>query len=891
MKPAAPKSRVGSRVLSSFANALLDRGMPRIKAWLRERLGDDADLDSLRVDGTKAHLSGVRLPFGKAVLQLSHATLALDGNSPSSPRVRLVALEGTLSWGDDFAADLRLTSTRTPREFEDYAWVDGTLTVDAVRWRQRHGLGDAEPIAGTIDVAVTMKRWRLSNGQFEGTAAALWLEAEGAMDNSEGRGLDRAKLVFKEVRAGHLVDAITAVTDGELSRELRLPWSARMTGSLAWSQSGRLELTTSLRDPQGHLPDELRMTGEITLSESEHRGSVRLESAASLLELSLLSLVADDDSWRLDGSKLQLRVALGDLATMRLFESIDPRWRPDSLGTLRGDLELSGPASDPRCHGPVELDRIVVGAEGPTSTDLSGNLELSKSGAITSELRAQIWGTTLHGCLAYSFDAEPTKPLFEGKLVDASAGMLQDMAKIGGGDRGASARPPRRLVVAHSGKRPADESWLSADAKISGELAVQPDGATSGSLALQSRDSAVLLSLSLDAHGGLAGTRFAGRVGLHDALLLGLFAESATRPLPEGSVKLDANLKGSLAKPELSGTIRSGPLVVDAGWALLDVNSVHLFFVLDPSSLVYRDLIVEAYGGRIEGEGLVGLSEAFDGIDSELVLRDLYLEQIPLDRGPRRLGAELLGRARGEVHLRRRSAVAPMIVRGQLTVHEPDFVALAKLGPAAKQVGLPLPPTRGVRPLEAAFEIDGEHLTVSDLVAEVDGCKLAGGGQLNIGEGIGAGKPRGIAGEAMLHLSRRYLSRSVLLTLPTWFTGDLAVPVTFAGTTTQPTVDADVAGAMRRAFAKGPVGGMVSDVSQGLSDAVGGMLGAVDGLMAGASGSAAKRGATGDAELDALVDRIMRDDPDTERLIDALIEAGVTSDDIVRVLERRRLRF
>ena len=69
------------------------------------------------------------------------------------------------------------------------------------------------------------------------------------------------------------------------------------------------------------------------------------------------------------------------------------------------------------------------------------------------------------------------------------------------------------------------------------------------------------------------------------------------------------------------------------------------------------------------------------------------------------------------------------------------------------------------------------------------------------------------------------------------------------------------------------------------------MASAADGGGGSAPAKRSRRTPDGDAELDALVDRIMKNDPDTERLIDALLDAGVTSDDIVRVLERRRMRF
>src|SRR5437763_558799 len=67
-----------ARLFGSLANTLLDLGLPRIRAWLRERVGPAADVAQVSTEGSFIQLDGVRLPIGdRGELMLDRATAAM----------------------------------------------------------------------------------------------------------------------------------------------------------------------------------------------------------------------------------------------------------------------------------------------------------------------------------------------------------------------------------------------------------------------------------------------------------------------------------------------------------------------------------------------------------------------------------------------------------------------------------------------------------------------------------------------------------------------------------------------------------------------------------------------------------------------------------------------
>src|SRR5260221_11243718 len=111
-----------ARLFGSLANVLLDVGLPTMRAWLRERLGPDADVAQVRTEGGFVHCDGVRLPIGpRGVLTLERASARVSG-----ARVRLDAFTGVLTFGGDaFVAEVEFASAPEPQE---EAWIAGERT-------------------------------------------------------------------------------------------------------------------------------------------------------------------------------------------------------------------------------------------------------------------------------------------------------------------------------------------------------------------------------------------------------------------------------------------------------------------------------------------------------------------------------------------------------------------------------------------------------------------------------------------------------------------------------------------------------------------------------------------------------------------------------------------
>ncbi|MEZ4445507.1 MAG: hypothetical protein R3B72_40910 [Polyangiaceae bacterium] len=856
----------GSRILAGFANAVISRGLGRIRAWLRERLGDDADLESLRIEGTRAELLGAKLPFGDASLRIDRAQLALETEG-STPRVRLVELRGALCAGHGdatFEAPLELTHTRRD---DPEAWVDGTLRVMGATWTKRAGVGESEPLEGTVEVKVSLQRWRLFDGHVEGSAASVWLEAEGAMDNSEGRALEQARLVFDKARAGHLLDAVHALIGRGPAPSAPLPWSALLTGEVVWQRKGALTLETAVNDPAGALPPGLALRAALEEKGDGYQGEVTLTSEASALRSSPLCITAEGDGHHVDGSRLAGRLALHELTAMRFW--------PATLRSLAGELELdgtlSGPLGAPRFGGQVAAEALGLERDGRTfrAESLRGDLDLSPEGLRLTNGSVAVWGTRAEIALDVPRDASTaSRPAAQIQLVDAGPELVLDLASL--------SSLPWSLALARDGSRPPEERWISRDLRVSGVVELGRDLAATGSLAVETRETAALLTLALGADGNLRGSRLSGRLSWVDLLLLGIFSEGL-RPLAEGTASLEAEILGTRSAPVLRGRLAATAMRVDLSGLHLPLQDLSTELHLDHESLVAHEVSGRVGGGRFGGEVVIGFGGGFSGFDVSLSASGIDLATLALP--------DLLrGRGEGELRLRRRAG-EPMTGGGDLVITEPRYPGLRAAEGRLREWGLPLPSLEGTAPLRARYRIQGPTLLVDELEARLASGELRGRGAI--------GPERALRGDTTLHVAQRYLRQSVLLTIPSWLTGDLEVPLHLHGTLDHPAIDADFARAVREAIGHGPVVSTVSQAAGGVAQAARGVVDTLDDLFSGGTArekSPAPRPTREEAEIDRLVDRIMGDDEDSERLIDALIDAGVGEDDIVRALERWRRR-
>ena len=248
------------RVLGTFANAVLERTLPRIREWLKARLGPDATLNALELDGPRVHLVDARIPIGKNLsLFVARATLLtspeelVSGGAP----VRLERLEGTLSALRDGAPTFTAPIELVGRPGSRGAWVDADVRLFDAAWQQRNGVGDAAPLSGTARLVVSTETWSLADASFVSGASRIRVEASGPLADAEG-GLVRARVEAERARLGHFLDALAAWSgrEGHLSKmvsRVPLPWDALVDGTLALDRDGRLTVDAKLETESSHL--------------------------------------------------------------------------------------------------------------------------------------------------------------------------------------------------------------------------------------------------------------------------------------------------------------------------------------------------------------------------------------------------------------------------------------------------------------------------------------------------------------------------------------------------------------------------------------------------------------------------------------------------------------
>lgn len=216
------------RFFASFANTVLERSLPQIRAWLKSRLGPRASLGGLELEGEKVRLKDAHLPFGgHLVLHVDTALLRADpsalvaaaGDLASALRsVRIERMQGTLHAYRDgepaLSAPLQLVARTTPE------WLDADVTVEGGEWRVVRGVGDAAPLAGRARIRVNGPSWSITEVALESGASSV----EGGVHGA-AREVTRADVQVKKGRLGHLADAFEALT-ARRAPPVPLPWEA-----------------------------------------------------------------------------------------------------------------------------------------------------------------------------------------------------------------------------------------------------------------------------------------------------------------------------------------------------------------------------------------------------------------------------------------------------------------------------------------------------------------------------------------------------------------------------------------------------------------------------------------------------------------------------------------
>ncbi len=415
-------------------------------------------------------------------------------------------------------------------------------------------------------------------------------------------------------------------------------------------------------------------------------------------------------------------------------------------------------------------------------------------------------------------------------------------------------------------KEALDVDDIPPSVRLDADVACGPTGPVRGSITLASAVSAIELALCLERDGRLDGTRVSGTLSLAD-----LYELVPHRPLVfagRGALPLRGELEGTIEAPSLHLSIASGAVVLfvasSEGSAVLELDRVHARVVVDRQRVVWSELSIDAYGGRLSSQGLarLGVDTARPGrpspektvqLQTKVAFEALDLERAPLLRG-HRLGAYLAGRASGELALKRGPRGA-IVGKARVAVADARYPILARIAPQLARYGLDALPLTGSEPLQLELEIDQRGLAILALSAAVRGARLDV-------ESLDVDDRAAVHGKLAVFLEGAYLRTSPILAIPAALIGDVRVPVHVRGTIGAPQAKVDVAETLE---------GLLHDMPvrrRRRSEPID----------------------PGAAELDddVLIRRIARGTPHEARYLDILLDRGLSPDEIATRIEDAR---
>lgn len=567
------------RLFGSLANALLDLGLPRIRAWVKERLGPDADVAAVSTEGSLIHLDGVRLPIGpRGLLELKRATAAITaarGAAKALPEIRLHAFEGLLSFGthddDRFEADVVFRGAADP---DDAAWIAGELSIPRATWAARVARGDAPshaPMRGRAKLVVTSSTWRLDDGTLESEHADVRFAGAGATDASDAGGaLASAALELDGARVGPFVDAVGAMAGRVFEVPSVVPLDARLSGALAFeaARGGTCKIHVTA--------DGLRLDVDGTVGANGEGLDAKVEG-----EISAASLV------RRAGLPAACVPRGEDRVTVRARATGDAK-SPDVVAAISAG-ELGFRFGRPRFQ-PAMIVRAV-------------DVHVETHGRVASVRASATAGRA-------TIEATGSVDRIDVRATDVEASWIVAVANAAG------------IAWLCEGDPPPGSFAIPRAASVTADLAIVPRGDGAGArgtvTAATASSSIVLRDLTMharaDAHADanertmtIAGD-LTGSLSVADALAVGLFPFDI-RPTGEGSATLDLALTGvvgdvaaagHVTMPRLGLAIRSRPDV--RPFVLEDVTTA---LAVGRTELRYSEGRFRAYGGSFRAEGIV----------------------------------------------------------------------------------------------------------------------------------------------------------------------------------------------------------------------------------------------------------------------------------------------
>jgi len=595
------------------------------------------------------------------------------------------------------------------------------------------------------------------------------------------------------------------------------------------------------------LPDDTELDAELAWS-AGIEGAVHARTPRSDVAIDPLRVDPDDLRW--DGSVVRGRLAAADALTCGLFPG---PFRPTPEGHATLELPMHGAGVDTFVDGRITTAslawRFFDGAPPVTLSAAASGLRVDGDAVTLTGLEGRVFGGTL------DLDVRIAYPV---------------------GDEGMRT-PTGRLVL--EGARDGFGPWLR---ELSGlprlptglaldvELASDDAGRLRGPVVLSNPRSRLTLALSLGPFGALDGSVLGGELSLSD--LYELIPRGGPTLVGKGSLELQAELEGDVTDPKATVSLSSEQPKLMVAWGKgvrVAIDRAVARGRLSPDRLVWSQLTVDAYGGRLRSQGLIGWGAGFRGVQAKLELDEVRLGAVPLPGGGR-LGEYLAGRLHGSVTLKRPHGEA-LAGRGQLWVEDPVYPALGLVEAPLSRYGLKPPPIHGTEPLLCDVRGGARAWMLKGISGTVRGARVDGDVAIEGGALLGA---------LDIALEAAYLRTSAILRVPATMVGDVKVPVRLRGPLAQPDVEADLLGALDHLVSKSRVGR--------------GIHRAVDRVMDGVLGSDGRRHAVADdaerLDDEALIRRIARGIGDEERYLDVLIERGLDPADIADRIEAARRR-
>jgi hypothetical protein len=285
----------------------------------------------------------------------------------------------------------------------------------------------------------------------------------------------------------------------------------------------------------------------------------------------------------------------------------------------------------------------------------------------------------------------------------------------------------------------------------------------------------------------------------------------------------------------------------------IDLEDARVRAELSRSGLRWSELSGKGHGGFVRSRGALEKGRACARLELERV-RIGALFDAPLD-----------GALTAAIDLWRGGA-RPMIARAVLRLDEPRYSFLAKAARTLKRLELPMPPLEGNTPFEACALLRADGWSLSGLSGAVD--------ELSVRGGIEVRNDSALDGRFVLVPERAWLRESRVLSPFASLLGGASVPISVTGSLAKPRVRADLFG-WEGIVLRSPLGRRLRATLERL----------LPSAFERPSRPGETRVARATASLlstDGILDRLADDPADAAELFEALLERGLSCEEIAR---------